>query len=82
VSQQADAQSGASKQAMEITVKSDQDAPNGVKAWVYQLHTGKWGGIYSKILYFIACLIGTSLPITGYWLWLSRRKKRNANDEK
>lgn len=41
----------------------------------YSLHVGNWGGIWSKILYFIAALIGTSLPITGYYLWLKKKMR-------
>jgi uncharacterized iron-regulated membrane protein len=46
-----------------------------VQAWVYQLHTGKWGGLFSKFLYFIACLVGATLPWTGYYFWLKKKKK-------
>ena len=34
-----------------------------------ELHTGKWGGIVMKILYFLAALIGGFLPISGYYMW-------------
>lgn len=45
------------------------------------LHTGSIYGMFTKILYFIACLIATTLPITGTMIWinkLKKRKKRNA----
>lgn len=47
--------------------------------WVYSLHVGNFWGIWSKILVFIAALIGASLPVTGYWMYfkkLSRKKKK------
>ncbi|MDR3273438.1 MAG: PepSY domain-containing protein [Flavobacteriaceae bacterium] len=39
------------------------------------LHTGEVFGTFSKILYFLACLIGTSLPVTGTLIWLNKMKK-------
>ncbi len=48
--------------------------PTNLKGWIYWLHTGKWGGVFSKILYFIAAIIGASLPLTGYYFWLKRKK--------
>ncbi len=47
-----------------------------LRGWFYALHTGTWGGIWTKILYFLAALIGASLPLTGYWLWWRRRTKK------
>jgi uncharacterized iron-regulated membrane protein len=40
------------------------------------LHTGEMFGTFSKILYFIACLIATSLPVTGTMIWLNKMKKK------
>lgn len=40
------------------------------------IHTGEIFGTFSKILYFIACLIATSLPVTGTLIWLNKRKKK------
>ncbi|MBY0245391.1 MAG: PepSY domain-containing protein, partial [Sphingobacteriaceae bacterium] len=39
------------------------------------LHTGEFMGTFSKILYFIFCLIATSLPITGVLIWINKLKK-------
>lgn len=36
------------------------------------LHTGSWGGLFSKALQFCAGLIGTLLPATGYYMWWKR----------
>ncbi|MGZ8554478.1 MAG: PepSY-associated TM helix domain-containing protein [Chitinophagaceae bacterium] len=41
------------------------------------IHVGNVYGTFTKIIYFIACLIVTSLPITGTMIWLNKlRKKR------
>ena len=39
------------------------------------LHIGTWYGLPGKILTFIVCLICTSLPVTGFMIWLNKRKK-------
>jgi uncharacterized iron-regulated membrane protein len=57
-----------------LSIKHDNEPTQGVRAWVYQLHTGKWGGMFSKILYFLACLVGATLPWTGYYFWLKKKK--------
>ncbi len=40
------------------------------------LHTGRIGGMGLRILWFIAVIIGASLPITGYWIYINRRRHR------
>lgn len=41
----------------------------------YDLHVGNFGGIFTKIMYFIASLICASLPITGFIIWINKQKK-------
>lgn len=43
---------------------------------VKALHTGEIFGQFTKFLWFIACLIATSLPITGTLIWWNKRKKK------
>ena len=40
------------------------------------IHTSEVFGTFSKLLYFIACLLATSLPVTGVVIWLNKRKKK------
>ncbi|GAA4437682.1 PepSY-associated TM helix domain-containing protein [Pontibacter saemangeumensis] len=40
------------------------------------LHLGEVYGTFSKILYFIACLIATSLPVTGTMIWINKLRKK------
>ena len=42
----------------------------------YDLHTGSILGITSRIIYFLAAMIATSLPITGFIIYLNRKKKK------
>src|SRR5690606_39236460 len=48
-----------------------------VSASIKALHIGDVYGMFSKILYFIACLIATSLPVTGIIIWWNKLKKKN-----
>lgn len=41
------------------------------------LHVGDIYGTFSKILYFIACLIATSLPVTGTIIWINKLRKKS-----
>ena len=51
-----------------------------LRGWIYSVHAGTFGGLLTRVLWFIASLFGASLPLTGYWLWLRRlRKKRRGN---
>ncbi|MCB0468228.1 MAG: PepSY domain-containing protein [Aequorivita sp.] len=40
------------------------------------IHTGTIFGWFSKTIYFISCLIATSLPVTGVIIWLNKLKKK------
>ncbi|TKB99111.1 PepSY-associated TM helix domain-containing protein [Pedobacter cryophilus] len=42
---------------------------------VKALHLGDVYGMFSKIIYFISCLIATSLPVTGTLIWINKMKK-------
>ncbi len=41
------------------------------------IHVGNVYGTFTKIIYFLACLIATSLPVTGTMIWLNKMKKKN-----
>lgn len=41
----------------------------------YDLHTGTIGGLTTKMIALLASLICTSLPITGFIIWLNKSKK-------
>jgi uncharacterized iron-regulated membrane protein len=46
------------------------------------LHVGNVYGTFSKILYFIACLIATSLPVTGTMIWINKLRKKPRKESK
>ena len=51
------------------------DRNNEIEAGTLLIHMGFWGGITTKILTFIFGIIGASLPITGFIIWMKRGKK-------
>ncbi|MDR3287170.1 MAG: PepSY domain-containing protein [Prevotellaceae bacterium] len=52
------------------------DKSTKIRGWLYTLHVGAWGGLFSKIITFIAALVGASLPLTGYYIFYKKRKRR------
>ncbi|WP_438711665.1 PepSY-associated TM helix domain-containing protein [Aquimarina muelleri] len=53
----------------------EKNAGQKLKSLYYDIHTGSLLGLGGKTLVFLAGLIGASLPITGFFLYLNRRKK-------
>lgn len=51
---------------------------NQINGLVYEIHFGSVLGLPGRILAFIASLIGASLPITGFVVWLNKRKNRTS----
>jgi uncharacterized iron-regulated membrane protein len=41
----------------------------------YDIHTGSYFGIVGKIIWFITGLVCASLPVTGFLVWLGKKKK-------
>ena len=58
---------------------SEKPKAEKVQGWISTLHRGTWGGWFSRILTFVAVLIGASLPVTGYYLWLKRLQKKRGS---
>lgn len=66
----------------QITNGNELPLSQTLKGWFFAFHTGSWGGIYTKIIYFIAGLIGFTLPLTGYYMWWKKRKNGNRTRRK
>lgn len=70
-------------QITEVSYYKDQPRQTKIRGWIYSLHVGSWGGIATRILYFIACLIGATLPLSGYYIyWKKRKTKHKKKHEK
>lgn len=50
-----------------------------LRGWIYSVHTGGFGGMITRILWLLGALLGASLPLTGYYIWIRhlRRKKES-----
>lgn len=46
------------------------------RAWVKALHYGTWLGYASKVLTALVTLLGATLPLTGYYLYVKKRPKK------
>lgn len=55
---------------------TDKPINEQIASSIRSIHTGEIFGTFSKILYFIACLIATSLPVTGVLIWINKLKKK------
>lgn len=58
---------------------ADASPRSKASGWVRTLHVGTWGGMFSKILYFLAALLGATLPVTGYYFWIKRLYGKRKN---
>jgi uncharacterized iron-regulated membrane protein len=69
--------------AKEIPVKfmgKYADANGGEKAirMNYDIHVGAIAGLPGRILMFFVSLIAASLPVTGFYIWWGKKKKKSA----
>jgi uncharacterized iron-regulated membrane protein len=48
----------------------------------YDIHVGAVLGLTGKFIAFFASLICASLPITGFYIWWGKRKKKSAKQIK
>ncbi|MDE5941579.1 MAG: PepSY domain-containing protein [Muribaculaceae bacterium] len=52
-----------------------------LRGWIYSIHTGSLGGILTRVLWLLGALLGASLPLTGYYIWIRhlRHPKKHAD---
>lgn len=62
--------------AIKTEIFSDKPFNERVAGSIKAIHVGNVYGSFTKILYFLACLIATSLPVTGTMIWLNKLKKK------
>lgn len=66
------------KEKIKVERFADMPLNERISASIKALHVGDVYGMFTKIIYFLACLIATSLPITGTLIWLNKMKKKPA----
>lgn len=64
------------KEIVQERLFKDRSLGSQINSLIRHLHTGEFFGLISKIIYFITCLIATTLPITGTWMWLNKLQKK------
>jgi uncharacterized iron-regulated membrane protein len=58
----------------EVIPYRNSEKSNKLFGWIYSVHVGSFGGTITRIIWFLAALVGASLPLTGYYLWLKRKR--------
>lgn len=61
---------------------ANKNAGEKLIAMNYDIHVGAIGGMPGKIIAFLASLISTSLPVTGFIIWWDRRKRRKKKNKR
>lgn len=56
---------------------ADSTPADRLRGWIYSIHTGSFGGLITRTLWFLGALLGASLPVTGYYIWLRRLIRRS-----
>lgn len=64
------------------TPYASQNKATHVRSTVYTVHVGSWGGLLTRWITFIAALIGATLPLTGYYLWIRRLRNKSKHKAK
>lgn len=63
----------------ETILYDDQEKSGKIRGWIYSVHVGNWGGMTTRILSFVAALLGGILPLTGYYFWMRKWKRKRAS---
>lgn len=65
----------------ETSLYQHQDKAGKIRGWIYSVHVGNWGGMTTRILTFLAALVGASLPLTGYYLWIKKMMNKRKREK-
>lgn len=52
---------------------AEREKSRRIRGAIYSIHVGNFGGILTRVLWFMAALLGAVLPITGYYMWIKRK---------
>ncbi len=47
-----------------------------LRGWIYSIHTGSLGGVLTRLIWLLGALLGASLPLTGYYIWIKHLLKK------
>ena len=65
-----------------VMMYNDAVEADKLRGWIYSIHTGCLGGLFTRIIWFIGALIGASLPLTGYYIWIRHMLKKKGSHSK
>lgn len=69
-----DAKTGAIRKA---DLYADRKLSAKIMGWAYVIHVGAYCGQFFRFLTFLACIIGASLPLTGYYIYFVKLNKKS-----
>ena len=55
---------------------ADAKGADKLRGWIYAIHTGGLGGWITRILWLLGALLGATLPLTGYYIWIRHLTKK------
>ena len=61
---------------LQAKLYADAAKQSKIRGWIYSVHVGSFGGLPTRLLWFVAALLGALLPLTGYYLWYRRARRR------
>jgi len=61
---------------LKVRLYDNESAGTIARRWVYPIHTGSFYGWPTKIIALIAALVAFTLPISGFLIWIGRKKKK------
>lgn len=63
------------------TKYTDANEADKLRGWIYSIHTGSLGGLFTRILWLLGALLGASLPLTGYYIWIKHLLKKKEHHQ-
>lgn len=67
---------------LSLTTKyADANEADKLRGWIYSIHTGSLGGLFTRILWLLGALLGASLPLTGYYIWIKHLIKKKEHHQ-
>lgn len=64
-----------------LTTAYSQSVPaDKLRGWIYSIHTGSIGGFITRLLWLLGALLGATLPLTGYYIWIKHMGKHKKHD--
>lgn len=55
---------------------ADSTGADKLRGWIYSIHTGALGGLFTRLLWLLSALLGATLPLTGYYIWIKHMGKK------